>query len=251
MANRFKQALAGGAPLAGLWLQLASPSIAEIMAGAGADWLLVDMEHGQTDLATLLPQLQALNGAETPVLVRVPGHDPVTIKRVLDQGAETLLVPMVDSRAQAQALVAAMRYAPAGIRGLAGAVRASDYGRDRDYVRNAATGVALVVQIESRAAIDACAEIAAVDGVDALLVGPGDLAASLGRPGEPRHPDVQAAVGRVLEAGRAAGKAVGTFGLTPQDAAARFAEGFRFVSAATDVALLVRGAEAALAQARG
>lgn len=249
-ANRFKAALAGGGRLAGLWSQLPSASVVEILAHAGADWLLLDMEHGQADLADILAGLQAASGAGVPLLVRAPGHDPVTIKRLLDVGAETLLVPMVEDADQARALVAAMRYPPAGIRGVSSASRAAGYGRDKAYPAEAAERVALVVQIESPAAVDAVAEIAAVEGVDALFVGPSDLSAGMGLLGQPRHADVEASVRRVLDAAAAAGKPVGTFGFSGEDAKRCFDQGFRFVSITTDVRLLVAGAEAALAGAR-
>ena len=249
--NRFKAALGGGARLAGLWSQLASPTVVEILAHAGADWLLVDMEHGPSDYADVLHQLMAANGAPTPVLVRAPGHDPVLLKRLLDLGCESLLIPMVDSREEAERLAAAVRYPPLGFRGLAGSVRAAAYGRDVDYARQAAAQTCLMVQIESPRAVDAAAEIAAVDGVDALFVGPGDLSAGMGHLGDPRHPEVAAAIARVLAAGAAAGKPVGIFALDADDALRRFDEGFRFVSVATDSHLVRVGAEAALARVRG
>ncbi|HEY8574328.1 HpcH/HpaI aldolase/citrate lyase family protein [Phenylobacterium sp.] len=249
--NSFKAALAGGGRLAGLWCQVPSPTVAEVLAHSGCDWLLLDMEHGQADLSEVRTQLQAANGAPAALLVRTPGHDPVLIKRLLDMGAETLLIPMVESAEQARQLVGATRYPPAGFRGVAGVSRASAYGRDRDYQGAAAQRTCVVVQIESVPAVEAAGEIAAVDGVDALFVGPADLSAGMGLLGQPRHADVEAAVRRVLEAASAAGKPVGTFGLSPEDAGARFAEGFRFVSVATDVRLLVQGAVSFLKIARG
>lgn len=249
--NRFKAALAGGGRLAGLWCQVPSPTVVEILSNAGCDWLLLDMEHGQPDLADLRGMLQAANGSPPALLVRTPGHDPVLIKRLLDLGCETLLVPMVESADQARGLVAAMRYPPGGFRGVAGVSRASSYGRDRDYQGQAAERVGLVVQIESLAAVEAAGEIAQVDGVNALFVGPADLSAGMGLLGQPRHPDVDAQVRRVLDAAAAAGKPVGTFGLSPEDAARRFQEGFAFVSVATDIRLLVHGADSFLKTARG
>lgn len=249
--GRFKAALAKGGPLAGIWCQVPSPTLAEIFAHAGADWLLFDLEHGQADLADLRLQLQAANGSDCAIVVRTPGHDPTLIKRLLDLGCETLLVPMVETVDQARALVAATRYPPAGIRGVAGVTRASGYGREAGYLADAADRVCLLVQVESPAALEHADAIAAVEGVDGLFAGPGDLAAGLGVLGQPRHPDVDAAVARVLAAATAAGKPAGTFGLTPQDAAARFAEGFRFVSAFADVRLLVKETETYLAAARG
>jgi len=248
--NRFKAALAGQGRLAGLWTQIASPTVVEILAGAGADWLLIDLEHGQSDVSNLLPQLQAANDAATPIVVRAPGHDPVLIKRLLDLGAESLLIPMVESREEAERLGGACRYAPQGYRGLAGGVRASAYGRDRDYLQNASARTWLGVQIESPAGVAAAVEIAAVDGVDALFVGPADLSAAMGCFGQPDHPDVKAAIARVVEVCQAAGKPVGTFGMSIEDARRRFDEGFRFVSVATDMRLLVQGAAAALRDVR-
>ena len=194
-SNSFKQALTRGDTLYGLWLSLADAYSAEVCAGAGFDWLVVDGEHAPNDLRSILAQLQALAAYPSAPVVRLPVGDPVLVKQVLDIGARTLLIPMVESAAQARELVAATRYPPQGIRGVASAlVRASGFSRDATYLQHANEGICLLVQVESAAALGELDSIAAVEGVDGVFVGPADLAASMGHLGNPAHPDVQAAI---------------------------------------------------------
>lgn len=241
----FKQALAGDRPLIGLWQALANGYTAEICARAGYDWLLFDGEHAPNSAQTLLSQLQAVAPFPLEPIGRVPSGDPVAIKQYLDLGFTTLLVPMVDTPEQAAAAVAACRYPPDGIRGVASATaRATGFGTDPAYLREAAERITLIVQIESRAALDSIDAIAATDGVDALFIGPGDLAASLGHLGNPTHPTVQAAIAHAKARIDAAGKAAGIFALSPDDARQRITEGFRFLSVGTDIGLLLKGAQA-------
>lgn len=243
----FADALLSRAPLIGLWQALATAYTAEICARAGYDWLLFDGEHAPNTLQTLLAQLQAV--APFPVLpvARVPSADPVSIKQYLDLGFQTLLIPMVDNAKIAQEAVAASRFPPLGVRGVASATsRASGFGAQANYLADAHRSVTIVVQIESAAALDAIDDIAGVDGVDALFIGPADLAASLGYLGDPAHPAVQAKIANAAKRIGDAGKPAGIFALSPQDAQARIDAGFSFVSVGTDIGLLSRGAQGLL-----
>jgi 4-hydroxy-2-oxoheptanedioate aldolase len=242
---RFGDRLRSGAPLLGLWQALANPYTAEICASAGFDWLLMDGEHAPNTVQTLLAQLQAVAPYPVEAIARVPVGDSAIIKQYLDIGFRTLLVPMIESAAQARSMVSAMRFPPRGIRGVASATsRASGFGADRSYVQSAHEHLTLLVQIESRAGLDALEEIARVDGVDGLFVGPADLAASLGHLGDPRHPDVQLAIGHALARIHEAGKPSGIFALSADDARERVAAGVSFVSLGTDIGLLTSGARA-------
>ncbi|KQX19134.1 MULTISPECIES: HpcH/HpaI aldolase family protein [unclassified Sphingomonas] len=241
--NRFVAALGQGRPLLGLWQALANPYTAEICAGAGYDWLLIDGEHAPNTFQTLLGQLQAVAAFPVEAVARVPVGEAAIIKQYLDIGFKTLLVPMVESADQARALVAATRFPPRGIRGVASATsRASGFGRRSDYLVTAHEEVGLIVQIESRAGLENLDAIAAVDGVDAVFIGPGDLAASLGHLGNPRHPDVQSAIAGALARIAAAGKPAGIFALSVDDARQRISDGIAFVSLGTDIGLLTAGA---------
>ena len=248
----FKQRLGEDTPLIGLWQALANPYTADICARLGFDWLLFDGEHSPNTAQTLLGQLQAVEPHGPEPIVRVPSNDPVIIKQYLDLGFRTLLVPMVDDAAQAAAAVSATRYAPEGVRGVASATsRAAGFGLVPSYLGNAAQNLTVIVQIESRAALAEVAAIAATPGVDAVFIGPADLAASLGHLGNPGHDDVQAAIAMAKAAIDHAGKPAGIFALSPEDARRRCAEGFAFVAAGTDVGLLVKGGAALLASVRG
>lgn len=242
--NGFKQAIVAGEAQLGLWQALANPYTAEICAGAGYDWLLFDGEHAPNTVQTLLAQLQAVAGYPVEPIARVPSDDPVIIKQYLDIGFRSLMVPMVESADQARALVSAMRFPPGGVRGVASATsRASGFGRDAAYLHETHRDHCLIVQIESRAGLAAIEQIAAVEGVDALFIGPADLAAALGHLGNPRHRDVQAAIDDAVRRIAAAGKAAGIFALDATDAVARLTRGVRFASIGTDIGLLARGAE--------
>ena len=236
-------------PLVGLWAASGSPVATEIVAGSGADLVLIDAEHGPIDASTALPLLQAVAGHDCTALVRVPWNDAIAMKRFLDIGAQNLIVPTVSSPGEAEAAVRAMRYPPAGVRGIGSALaRASQWTRVPDYVPNADAYVSLTVQIETAEAVERAAEIAAVDGVDAIFIGPSDLAGSMGQPG----PEVVgAAVLRTIEAVRAAGKPVGVNAFVPADAERYLAAGVDFVVVQADVTVLARGLDAAVSPARG
>jgi 4-hydroxy-2-oxoheptanedioate aldolase len=248
--NRFKQALAAGERQVGLWSSLASPIAAEIIAGAGFDWIVIDGEHGPNDITTLLPQLQAMRGGTAEPVFRAPWNDFVIIKRALDVGARTLLIPFVQNVEEARRAVAATRYPPLGIRGVSVAPRANDYGRMPDYHRNAHLDTCVLVQIETRVALKEIEAIAAVDGVDGIFIGPSDLAADFGFLGNPRQPEVQAAMKEAATRIRAAGKSAGMLTGSLDDVEAFFAMGYNFTAVGSDVGLLARTAEQVAARFR-
>jgi len=250
--NAFKQALREKRAQIGLWMGLASDYTAEICAGAGFDWLLIDGEHAPNDLRSILHQAQIIAGYPgTNAIARVPvGHGvggTAVIKQFLDLGVQTLLVPMVDTPQQAAGLVQAMRYPPDGIRGMGGA-RASRWGRIANYAKEANAQVCLLVQAESREALDNIEAIAAIDGIDGVFIGPADLSASLGYVGNPTHPDVLAAIEdairRIVKSGKAAGI------LTTDDTLARhyLSLGATFVAVGLDNNLLAKATSALAAK---
>jgi 4-hydroxy-2-oxoheptanedioate aldolase len=241
--NTFKQALASGQRQVGLWSALASPIAAEIIAGAGFDWIVIDGEHGPNDITTLLPQLQAMRGGTAEPVFRVPWNDMAIIKRAMDVGARTLLIPFVQNVEEAQRAVAATRYPPLGIRGVSVAPRANDYGRVQNYHKNAHLDTCVLVQIETRAALQEIESIAAVEGIDGIFIGPSDLAADFGHLGNPKQPDVQAALQNAAKRIRATGKAAGILTGALDDVESLFAMGYNFVAVGSDVGLLARTAE--------
>lgn len=236
--NAFKQALKDKRAQIGFWQALANPYTVEISADSGYDWLLLDAEHAPNDVPLLLTQLQATKGSSTHAIIRPPIGETWIIKQLLDIGAQTLLIPMVESGAQAAELVKATRYPPHGVRGVGAALaRASRFNRIPDYLQTADDEICLLLQIESRAGLAALDEIAAVDGVDGVFIGPADLAADMGFLGKPGAPEVQAEVEkallRVQAHGKAAGILIGDLGL-----AKRYIElGATFVAIGNDVTL--------------
>jgi 4-hydroxy-2-oxoheptanedioate aldolase len=243
--NPFRRRLLAGDRLRGLWCTLSTAYAVEAVAGAGFDWLLLDTEHSPGDVLSVMGQLQALSGfpAAMPV-VRPASNDAVLIKRFLDVGASSLLIPYVQSAAEAEAAVAATRYAPQGIRGVSAATRATQFGRYSDYAQVANDEIAVLVQVETQRGLDAIEEIAAVAGVDGIFIGPADLAASLGHMGNPQHADVVAAVEDAIRRVVRAGKPAGI--LTGDEAFARrcIDLGATFVAVGVDAVLLARGADA-------
>ncbi len=245
ISNPFKKALAQGQRQHGMWLSLAHPYSAEVCATAGFDWLLIDGEHAPFDMHNVLAQLQAVAAYASHPVVRPPVGDTALIKQLLDIGAQSLLIPMVDTAEQARSLVAAVRYPPHGIRGVGSALaRASRWNLVPDYLEQANGNICLLVQAESVAALRNLEEICAVDGVDGVFIGPADLAASMGHLGNAGHPEVQAAIEQAIRTIVASGKSAGT--LTREAAAAQryFDLGCTFVSAGTDVLLLAQAARA-------
>ncbi|MGM3276626.1 4-hydroxy-2-oxoheptanedioate aldolase [Ralstonia sp. 24A2] len=247
--NHFKRALAERRPQIGLWLAMTHPYPAEIVAGAGFDWLLVDNEHAPNQLESTLAQLQALAPYPSHPIVRPAWNDAVEIKRLMDIGAQTLLVPMVQSANEARAAVEAMRYPPEGIRGVGSALaRASRWNRVDDYLRRANAEMCTLVQVETTESLAHLDAILAVDGVDGVFIGPGDLAASMGHLGEPGHPEVRKAIDDAVRRIVASGKAAGILSADQAQARHYLSLGATFVAVGTDVTLLARSAEQ-LAQA--
>jgi 4-hydroxy-2-oxoheptanedioate aldolase len=227
-----------------MWVCSGSPLVAEICAGAGLDWLLVDGEHSPIDLDATLGILQAVAPYPATPLVRAPSDDAVVLKQLLDLGAQNVLVPMVDTAEQAEAVVRAVRYPPRGVRGVGSALaRGARWNRVERYLQDADEHVSLFVQVETATAVANAGAIAAVDGVDGVFVGPSDLAASMGVIGQQTHPDVTAAVLRAFEAVRAEGKPVGVNAFDPEVAERYLDAGAAFVLVGADVALLARGSE--------
>lgn len=232
-------------PLAGMWVCSGSSVVAEICAGAGLDWLMIDMEHAANGLESVLAQLQVAAGYPVTPMVRVPTGETAIIKQVLDLGAQNLLVPMISTAEQAREVVEAAHYPPRGRRGVGSALaRSGRWNRVEGYLADGSDHVSVVVQVETAEGVAAAGEIAAVDGVDGVFVGPSDLAASMGLLGQQTHPDVIAAVYRTFEAVHAAGKPVGVNAFDPDIARAYVDAGADFVLVAADVAILARSTEA-------
>jgi len=245
--NKFKHAIHADQPQIGIWSSLSSHIVSEVLAGSGFDWVLIDTEHSPNELPMVQQQLHAsTEGSATPI-VRVPWNDMVMIKRYLDIGAQSILIPYVQSAAEAKDAIRFTRYPPAGVRGVAGATRATRYGRIKDYVKRVNDELCVLVQAETRAAIKNLEAIAEVEGVDGVFIGPNDLAADLGHLGNWQHPDVwkvmEDAAKRIRKMGKAPGILVGE-----ADGKRCIDMGFVFVAVGADVGLLARGAEALAAK---
>jgi len=244
LENRFKAAISAGRQQIGLWCTLPGSYVAELVAGSGFDWLLFDTEHSPNDPLTILPQLQTVASYDVSAVVRPASNDTVLIKRFLDIGAQTLLIPYVQSRQEAENAVAAMHYPPDGVRGVSSLTRATRFGRIPGYAKSANESLCLLVQIETRQALADLEAIASVDGVDGIFIGPADLAASFGHVGESDHPDVVAAVEDAIRRVTALNKPAGI--LTPNTTLARrFTElGTTFTAVGVDAGILARSTEA-------
>ena len=241
--NELKIALAEGRAQYGLWCSLSGNVTAEIVAGSGYDWLAIDTEHSPNDLVTVFAQLQAIAPYPVEPLVRPQSSDKDVIKQLLDIGARSLILPSVESAAQASAIVAATRYPMRGVRGVAGSTRATRWGRIPNYLQSAEADIFLAMQIESAAGLAAAAEIAAVDGVDALFVGPSDLAATMGFLGQASAPEVQAAIASIGTACRRAGKASGILAVVEADARRCLDGGYTMVGIGADQVLLAKASD--------
>ncbi|KAA9007799.1 HpcH/HpaI aldolase family protein [Histidinibacterium aquaticum] len=240
--NTLKEALAAGRKQIGLWVSGASPDSAELLAGCGYDWLVFDLEHSTTSPSEAVALLRAAAPYPVSPVVRPGWNDPVEIKRLLDGGAQTIVVPYVQTAEEARAAVRALRYPPEGIRGVSGITRASRYGRIADYGRRAAEELCLIVQVETAEALGQVEEIAAVDGVDCVFIGPADLAASMGRIGEGSHAEVRAAVLEGIARIRSAGKPAGLLSLDQSFLREAEEAGALFLGVDIDYALLQRAA---------
>lgn len=241
--NLFKTALRNGQCQIGLWSSLCNNIVAEIIGGAGFDWIVIDTEHAPNEVPGLLSQLQAMGRGTAEPVVRCAWNDAVLIKRILDVGARTLLVPFVQNAEEARRAVAATRYPPLGVRGVAVGPRANLYGRVPNYHRSAHESTCVLVQVETRSALAQIEAIAGVEGVDGIFIGPSDLAADFGYLGNPRHPEVQSAIADGCARIRAAGKAAGMLTADPDEAQRYIDAGFTFVAVGSDAGLLARNAE--------
>lgn len=239
--NRFKAAIVANRLQRGLWCALADPLAAELCAGAGFDWMLFDTEHAPTNSTTVLPLLQAAAPYPVSTLVRVTSLDPAEIKKVLDLGVQTILVPYIQNATEARLAAASVAYPPDGIRGVAASSRATQFGRIKGYHRKAREQICLIVQVETAAAIDEIEAIAATPGIDGVFIGPADLAASLGYPGEPGQPAVKKAVIDAIGRIRAAGLPAGILTMDPDLMAQAIEAGAVFHCSDMDVVALRNG----------
>jgi 2-keto-3-deoxy-L-rhamnonate aldolase RhmA len=227
-----------GRPPLGSWLMSGSANVAEAMGLCGFDFLVVDMEHSPIEITDAVAMLRALAATPAQPIVRLSWNDQVLVKRVLDAGARNLMFPFVQTAEEARAAVSYTRYPPEGVRGVAGIHRSSRYGRTSDYFKTANNDIAVILQLETPEAIDRLPEIAAVPGVDALFVGPGDLSAAMGRIGEIGHADVQALIAKAAQAAHAAGKTIGIVGGNPDMLGRFLSYGYDWGAIASDLAML-------------
>lgn len=250
--NAFRQLLksSGAHPPVGTWISSASPIVAEAIGHAGFDWGLVDMEHAPLDVMGVMHILQALSGTKMLSVVRVPWNDAVTVKRVLDAGATTLMFPFVQTADEARRAVAATRYPPQGIRGMAGLSRATRFGTTTNYFKTANDNIGVILQIETPQAVEQIEAIGGVDGVDALFIGPADLSAAMGHIGQLTHPAVMDLMARAVQRCKAMGCPVGALGNNPEMVAQYRAVGFDYVAVSSDIGFIMRGAQAAIAALR-
>jgi 4-hydroxy-2-oxoheptanedioate aldolase len=237
--NRFKARLQAGQGQLGIWNTIGGNTVPELLGGAGFDWVLVDCEHAPVEPVEVLGALQAIGqNPEVSAVVRPAANDPVLFKRLLDMGAQTFLVPYVQTPAEAEAAVRAMRYGPKGIRGMAGMTRATRYGKVTDYYDRAEGELCLIVQVETIDAMDKLEAIAAVDGVDGVFIGPADLSASMGLRGQTSHPDVVAVIEDAFARLKAAGVPAGVMALNPSEAARYIDLGSVMTAVGVDLVLL-------------
>ena len=244
--NSFTHAIARGEKQVGLWISLASPFVAEVTAPAGYDWALIDMEHSPNDYFTVLGQLQAFAATDTTALVRPEWNDPIIVKRLLDLGVQGLLFPMIQTVEEAKKAVSSTRYPPQGIRGVSGSTRATKFGRVSNYVEHVEKETTVILQLETAAAVARAHDIAAVAGVSGIFFGPADIAADIGRVGQPMHKDVWDIINPAAQALIARGVPVGTLVMDTAFAAELLNEGFSFVACASDSGLLAKASDAAL-----
>lgn len=249
--NAFKHAIHEGRQQIGFWCAIPSGYTTEIVASSGFDWLVLDMEHAPSEPLTVHAQLQAVTGGTAEPIVRVAWNDAVLMKRVLDIGAQSLLVPMVQNAQEASTAVAATRYPPHGVRGYAVASRSTQFGRIADYFERYADELCVIVQVETVEALARVEEIAAVPGVDGIFIGPGDLSASMGHLHQPTHPKVQDAVEDGIRRIVAAGNRAGVLAPDPAVARRYMAAGAVFTAVGLDAAVLARGADAIAREFKG
>ncbi|MGY8994361.1 MAG: HpcH/HpaI aldolase family protein [Rhodospirillales bacterium] len=242
-ANAFKQRLKIGEKQIGIWITLATPTSAEVCGPAGFDWMLIDMEHSPSELTDVVNSMRAATGGTAEPIVRIPWNDPVMVKRVLDAGARTILFPYVQNAAEATRAVQSTRYPPDGFRGTGGITRATLYGRVPNYFHRAHEEICVIIQVESPDAIKAIPEICKVDGLDAIFIGPNDLAANSGYLGQMYHEDVQAMCIDALKAIKVGGKSAGILTFNADLAKKQFDMGFDFIAVGGDATILARGVD--------
>lgn len=243
--NTFKEALAKGERQIGCWMSFADGQIAEIMGTCGFDWLVIDGEHAPNDIRSIRDQLIALTASPSHPVVRVPVGETWMIKQVLDAGAQTVLVPIVESADQARELVRACHYPPNGVRGVgATAARATMFGSVSEYIQTANQEVCLLVQVENRAGIDALDEILQVEGIDGVFIGPADLSTDMGHQGNSAHPEVRAAIADAITRIKTAGIAPGILGVSEEATQAYLDMGAQFLAVGIDVLVLAQNARA-------
>jgi len=247
--NPLKHQIKAGKKTCGAWAQLCSPLAAEALARGGFDWILVDMEHAQGDMQTLIGQFQAIAAAGTGAvpIVRAPWNDLVWIKRILDAGAYGLMIPYVNTKEEAVRAIQACKYPPQGIRGIAGSIRAAGFGRDTaSYLKRANDELFTMLQVETPQAIENMEEIASVPGIDALFIGPMDLSTSMGFFGNPGAPEVQAAILKAEAKAKKLGMPLGTISGSWEQAKVLYDRGYQIITLVSDAVLVSKaGAEAA------
>jgi 4-hydroxy-2-oxoheptanedioate aldolase len=246
--NTFKAALKAGQQQIGLWISIANAASAEAVATCGFDWVMVDTEHTANAPEQVQAMLQAIAPYPTHAGVRPGWNDAVEIKRLMDAGAQTILVPYVQTAEEAQAAVAAVLYPPLGVRGVSGLTRASRFGAIPDYTATANSEICLLVQVETKAALDHIEAIAAVQGVDGIFIGPADMAASLGYPGELDHPEVKAVILDAIRRIKATGKAAGILSADPAFLREAVAAGTTFTAVGLDIGVMLTGMKALVAE---
>jgi len=239
MQNNLKSALAAGQTQRGIWMSLASPIVAEIVGDAGFDWVLVDCEHAPNDLPTLREQLQAMRGSNSSILARPPWNDMVLIKQYMDAGVQNFIIPYIQNPQEAKDAVAATRYPPEGVRGVAGSSRASNFGRNKAYLKESNEAVTVIVQVETMEAMEQLEAIAQVPGVDGVFIGPADLSASMGHLGDIEHADVQKAIREAAERLSAIGVASCTLAFDPAVAERYVGYGYQMVCVGSDQSCLM------------
>ena len=242
--NSFKRRLLAGERLIGCWCSLANPITTEVLGVAGFDWILLDGEHSPNDVISFIPQLMALKDSVSAPIVRPSWNNPVELKRLLDGGFYNFLIPFIESADEAKRAVAATRYPPQGTRGVSVSQRSNKFGSVKDYFTGINDQICVMVQIESRKGVAAAAEIAKVDGIDGIFVGPSDLAAGFGHLGNASHPEVQAAMAEVIAAAKAAGKPIGILAPVEADARRYMAQGVTFVAVGSDLGVFRSGTQA-------
>lgn len=241
MQNTLKSALAAGQPQRGIWMSLSSPLVAEIVGDAGFDWVLVDCEHSPNDLPTLREQLQSMRGSKSSILARPPWNDMVLIKQYMDVGVQNFIIPYVQNEQEARDAVAATRYPPEGVRGVAGGSRASNFGRNKTYLKESNDAVTVILQVETMEAMAELEAIAQVPGVDAIFIGPADLSASMGHLGDIEHEDAQKAIRNAAERLAAIGVPSATLAFDPSVAERYIAYGYQMVCIGSDQSCLMGG----------